>query len=195
MNMEGGYISASVSVWGHALPVLLGCALRSVWLEGKVTDDILVMKTRDSSKKLIFSALRAAGAPGPALQAWPTSFFFFFYPNSHSNNIKVSLCHTFKKARTHWPRKPPPPSACSFLNTINQNFYIKVLYTYREEQIPAQWIIKTEQTCVTSSQIQMLNISRTPDVPFPPCPRVTFSWSLPTPPNSTDQFCLNSNFI
>lgn len=41
MDMEGGCNSVVLSVWSHAPSVLPGCALRSLWLEGKVIGDAL----------------------------------------------------------------------------------------------------------------------------------------------------------
>ena len=40
-----------LSVSSHALPVLPGCALTSLWLEGKVLYDAQLMKTREGSNK------------------------------------------------------------------------------------------------------------------------------------------------
>lgn len=114
---EGQWISreneilVGLSICSHPLPILPDYALRSLWLEGKVSDALL-MKTREGckNKKLIFPVLTAAGGPRPVLQ---TLTNLFFNPSVHSNIIMVSLCNTFKKVRTHRLRRPPPHSACS----------------------------------------------------------------------------------
>lgn len=53
---------------------------------------------------MIFSALGAAGAPGPVLQALIN---LFFYPNVHSNIIMVCVCHKIK-------------NECSFFDTLTE---------------------------------------------------------------------------
>lgn len=82
-------------------------------------------------KKLILSVPREAGAPGPVLHAIPN---LSFHSKEHSNIIIVSECHTFKKVRTHRPRRH---TLCLFffLNIIGKHFNIKYCTHMRRAQI------------------------------------------------------------
>lgn len=78
---EGQWISrenvilVGLSICSHPLPILPDYALRSLWLEGKVSDALL-MKTREGckNKKLILPVLKAAGGPRPVLQTLTNLF-------------------------------------------------------------------------------------------------------------------------